>query len=488
MFLMSSGGGRAPTDDFWFMDVAAAGNRSQSGALGLTAVWGCVRVKSETTAQLPLILYRRLPGGGKERATEHPLYSVLARRPNAQQTSYEWRQMMQAHVELRGNGYSYRDYDNRGNLRNLVPLHPDRVNVEMLDSGRLLYRYTPKSGQPVTYVQDEILHIRGFVSDGYCGMNPIEVERDAIRSGLEAEAFNARFMQTDARPPGWIEHPSHFKDDEAYDNFRRKFANALTGDRRHAPILEYGMKYHEVGMKLADAEFLASRKYNALQICQIWRMPPHKIQILDQAKWANIEQQSIDFVTDTMMPTLVAWEQRLNEDLLTEDEQQIYFVEFLVDGLLRGDSTARASFYEKALKNRWMVPNEVREKENLNPTDWGDVPIPMPNESIKNGDRATQMEARAAEVVTRKEGHELRTMINRNTDVDQFVSACESYYTAELPLVVEQVMVVDSAAASRYCDDALERVTEAARAGTLPALLKTYPAQRAKQLLEIIHA
>ncbi|HCZ49390.1 MAG TPA: phage portal protein [Gammaproteobacteria bacterium] len=487
MFIISAQQGRGPTDDFWYSPVAgvrAPANADQ--ALTLSAVWGCVRVKSETTAQLPLVMYRRLPNGGKERAVKHPLYWIVGKRPNPQQTSYEWRQMVQAHVELRGNGYCYIETDGEGRPVALIPLHPDRVKTELLDNGRLRYRYTPRGGSERTFVQGEILHIRGFVFDGYTGMNPIEVERNTIMGAMEAEAFNARFLQSDARPPGWLEHPTHFKDDEAYDNFRRKFSNALTGDRRHAPILEHGMKYHEVGMKLADAEFLASRKYNALQICQIWRMPPHKIQILDQAKWANIEQQSIDFVTDTMMPTFEAWEQRLWTDLLTEDEQQEYFFEYLVDGLMRGDSTARAAYYEKALKNRWMVPQEVRERENLNPVPWGDEPLPMPNQSVRD-DRAEQMEQRNAEVVAQKEVHTLRTLDKRHEGA-ALVEACAAFYTDELAPLLCKVLVVDEDTARRYCDDSLQRVTDAAQAGSLAPLIKQFSAQRAGQLLEIIHA
>jgi len=59
-------------------------------ALRSTAVYAAVRIISESVASLPFILHRRLPDGGKERATSHPLYRILRFYPNDEQTAIEF--------------------------------------------------------------------------------------------------------------------------------------------------------------------------------------------------------------------------------------------------------------------------------------------------------------------------------------------------------------------------------------------------------------
>ena len=133
-------------------------------------------------------------------------------------------------------------------------------------------------------------------------------------------------------------------------------------------------------MSSEDAQFIETRKYQAVDIARFWNVPPHKIGILDRATFSNIEEQNIDFVVDTLMPYTVNTQQVIMHSLLLPGERQKVFVEFLLDGLLRGNSKARGEFYKKAITNGWMTRNEVRAAENLNPIDGLDeilVPLNM---------------------------------------------------------------------------------------------------------------
>ena len=91
----------------WF-----GGTSSHSGmvvtpdsAMRATAVFACVQYSARSVAAMPLILYRRLPDGGKVRDPDHPLAGVLHDQPNGWQTAFEFRAMLQAHLCLRGNAY-----------------------------------------------------------------------------------------------------------------------------------------------------------------------------------------------------------------------------------------------------------------------------------------------------------------------------------------------------------------------------------------------
>lgn len=353
------------------------GNMSAAGvsvtadtALRVAAVYSCVRVLAETLASLPLIVYRRKSGGGKERATDHWLYQILHNTPNDWMTSFAWREMGMAHLCLRGVAYSRMVPDRRRRYQ-LVPVHPDRVRPTHLESGRLAYEVQLKSSKWVTVLQEEMLRIPFMTLDGIFPITPIQAQREAIGAAYAAQDYGARFWANDARPTGgWIEMDGVFKDDEAAKKFRTQWQESMTGENRHKTvILQKGMKFNPMSLTMEDAQFLETRKLQRAEIAGIYRVPPHLIGDLERATWGNIEHQSINFVMYTMQPWLARWEQELTRGLLTEQEQEEYFVEFLVDGLLRGDATARANYFRTAVLTGWMNRNEVREIENLNRAD-----------------------------------------------------------------------------------------------------------------------
>lgn len=367
---------RGPTSDFWYQPILSAnGPVSPDQALRLSVVWACVKVLSETVGSTPIKLFRRLPNGGKERARDHPLYTLIAQRPNRWQTAMEWRELMQGHLSLRGNAYAEILTDARGRITDLVPLHPDRVRVEVTDGGFPRYRVRDGKSERMM-LWSEMLHLRGLSADGYVGISPIECEREVVGEALSAQEYGRRFYQNDAQSSRWIEFSGSFKTKEDRDKFRENWqASQVGGNRFKTPVLESGMKLHEMGIKHTDAQFLETRRYKDTDIARIFRVPPHKVGILDKATFSNIEQQAIEFVQDTMLPWFVRWEQSLTMALLGPDEREDMFFEFLVDGLLRGDVASRAQFYSRGVLDGWLTRNEVREMENRNPIEGLDAPL-----------------------------------------------------------------------------------------------------------------
>lgn len=361
--------------------TAAGVSVTADSAMRVAAVYSCIRVLAETLAGLPLIVYRRKPGGGKARATDHWTYPLLHGAPNGWMTSFAWREMGMAHLGLRGVAYSRIVGDRRGK-RQLIPLHPDRVRTALLDSGRLAYEVQNKNGGFTTLLQEEVLRIPFMTLDGITPVTPIQAQRETIGASLASQDYGARFWANDARPTGgWVEMEGDFKDDAAATKFRDKWQQSMTGENRHKTIfLPRGMKYNPLSLTMEDAQFLETRKFQRSEVAGLFRVPPHMIGDLERATFSNVEQQSIDFVVYTMQPWLSRWEQELTRGLLSEAEQEEYFVEFLVDGLLRGDAAARANYFRTAVLTGWMNRNEVREIENMNKADGLDefiVPLNM---------------------------------------------------------------------------------------------------------------
>lgn len=389
MFLLrKASDDRSPYGDFWFEPVSTrtlSGARvSAETAMRLSAVYACVRVLAESFSVLPFVLYRNKPNGGKQRITDHWLYRLFSVRPNDYQNAFEWREMMQGHLSLRGNAYNHIVQNSRGEITELRPLHPDRVTPFPLTSGSYAYQVRNDDGSHEVLTRAEIWHLRGLSSNGIVGLNPIEMARETIGLGLSAQAYGARFFDNDAKPGGWIEYPGTFKDKDARTTFRDSFQAAQSGfNRGKAAVLEHGMKYHELTLSNEDAQFLETRKFQVSEIARIFRVPPHMIGDLERSTNNNIEQQAREFVMHTMTPWAERWEAAIEAELLLDDEG--LEVEFDFANLLRGDSKARAEYYSSGIQTGWLTRNEARTSENLDPLDGLDEPL-MPLNMVEQDD------------------------------------------------------------------------------------------------------
>jgi HK97 family phage portal protein len=339
-------------------------------ALRVTAVYACVGVIASTLACLPIHLYRRTKGG-KDIASDHPLDGILHDTPNDLMTSYEFREVMQSHVCLRGNAYARVRRDGAGRVVSIEPLHPDRVTVYEA-SGKPFYSFTHRDGHRDVMNSDECLHIRGLGPDGIMGYSPITLAREAIGLAVATEAHGSRFFANGARPSGVIESPGSLKPEQIKE-LKKAWNEAHSGDQQQSVgVLYGGLKYNSISISNEDAQFLETRKFSVTDIARVFRVPPHKIADLSNATFSNIEHQAIEFVTDCMLPHIVRWEQRINRVLLTPAERKSYFVKISVNALTRGDIKSRYESYRIGREGGWLSPNDIRDLEDQNAIDGGD--------------------------------------------------------------------------------------------------------------------
>ena len=378
------------TDDFWYQPMAPSmptnsGVRvSPETAMRCSTVLACVRVLSESIASLPLLTYRRLPDGGKERAIDYPLYRVLHDQPHPEITSNQWLDVMVTHMALTGNHYSELVASNRGIPAYLLPWNPTRTKVERLDSGEKVYTLTQTDGKPRVRKSDQMLHIPDMTWDGMEGLSRVSFARETIGFALAGEEFGARFFSNGAHPGLVVTMPEGIRPEkEDHDRLINEINTnyASLGNAHKALVLTGGMKANEVGIPPQDAQYLEIRKFQRTEIASIYRIPLHMIQEHEKStSWGTgIQQMSIGFVVYTLRPWLVKIEQALNMTLIPKEDQDEYFVEFLVDGLLRGDQAQRSAYYATMIQNQVMVPNEVRALENMNPIEGGDEPVRQQN-------------------------------------------------------------------------------------------------------------
>ena len=479
--IQASSADRSPYGEFWFKPVPTRGAADTSGdhALKLMAFYAGVRVLSESFAILPLRCYK--PGAPRKPIRKHWLLDLLGKRPNPWQTPFEWREMMMGHLAMRGNAYNEIITDRTGRITDLIPLHPDRMRIEYKSAGNdwdIRYRYLDRSGTEHTYLRDEVWHIKGLSSDGIAGLSPISVMGQSLGLGLAAQEYGSRFFQNDAKPGGgWIEYPGNFKDKEQRNTFRESWQDAQTGfNRGKVAVLEYGMNFHELGLTNKDSQFLEARQFQVGEIARALRIPPHKIGDLSKATFSNIEQQSLEFVIDTMTPWAERVESSIETHLLVDEDVEPEY-DFAV--LLRGDQKARGDYYHLGITDGWLVRNEARTREGLEPIDGLDEPLiplnmvtlsqqqdqaadaeqaeppdpndvepgkPKPKDSQNGSARAVALAGAAAERIARKESE----VVDRARAAQDDGSALAAAFQSHIGFVASALAISEDAA-NAYC-------------------------------------
>ena len=343
-----------------------------SVAMTSAVVFSCIRVLSEAIASLPLLVYRRLPNGGKERAPEHRLYSILHERANAEMTAYELRAALVGHVCLWGNAYCEIERSDAG-INGLWPLRPDRMTPTRDASNSLVYDYRLPDGETKRFRFEQIMHWRGLSSNGIIGYSPVQQAAESVGLDLATRSFGGRFFGNDSRPGGILTHPGKLSDDGA-KKLKARWEQAhrgLTNSQRVA-VLEEGVTWTTIGIPPEQAQFLETRRYGRSEIAGLFRVPLHLIGDLERATFSNIEAQSLEFAKYSLTPWLVQIEQSLQRDLFgISAGKRSHFAEHLLEGLLRGDSQARAAYLQTMRQNGALNADEWRAYDNLNPIPGG---------------------------------------------------------------------------------------------------------------------
>lgn len=361
------------------------------------AVFACMRIISGTAAQLPLKVYRRTETG-KEPATDHPVQRVL-KWPNAEWTSFEWRERIVNDSIMAGSSYTQLVLDGKGIVREMWPLMASRVTVKRDgETGPRRYHYRSEGGQERVFPEDEIM-VTPLLSDGLKGRSLIDLASETIGLSITARDFAARFFANDATPRLILKTPQPLSP-EMKKSFLDAWLNRHGGTKRsHGVGFMSGTDDIKViETDVSKLQLIEARKFQLEEIARFFGVQLHLLQSLERATNNNIEHQGIDFVTHTANPWLKRIEERMNMSLFGPRERDTFFVEFNVDGLQRGDYKSRTEGYSRMVSSAGITPNEVRARENLNPLPGGDrlyiqgamVPIEMAGAQIQNTTEATQ--------------------------------------------------------------------------------------------------
>lgn len=343
-------------------------NAAKDGPLGVGTALRCVQIIAAAVAGCPLRTFEpetrnvaRIPALTSERTGMTP---------------FERHETTISHLALWGNAYWRKVRSRDGRLVEVVPIHPNRVVIEVVDGSSVGLPYVKRftvDGK-VHLTEYDVMHIPGLSLDGVKGVSIIERQRRVFELANNAEAMADKLYRQGMLLSGFLSTEQPLEQDQATilkDRWRAKLAGI--DNAYEVAVLDRGTKFQQLSMSPADAQFLETRKFSTTEIARLFGLPGWMVN--DQEKstsWGSgMEQQFTAFVILTLKPYMQRLEQRITREILDPTSEK---AEFKVEGLLRGDSKARAAFYASGIQHGWLVPNEPRALEDMPAVPWGDEP------------------------------------------------------------------------------------------------------------------
>ena len=380
--LRSAFGAKALTDVPLFSTWPEAKSGVQvntTTALGVATVMACARAIAEGVAQVPIRFYERR-AQRPQRIVDHPLVDLLTWRPNAWQTSFEFRETLMLHLVLCGNAFVWVNRV-RGQIVELIPIEPGRVLVDRKPDMTVTYQVMFEDGRSPLLTANDIWHLRGPSWNSWMGLEAVKYARDAIGLSLALETSHSRLHKNGLQPSGTYSVEGTLPA-EAHARLRAYLEQYYAGqDNAGKPlILDRSAKWMSRAMSGVDAQHVETRNHQIEEICRHFRVIPLMVGYSDKAAtYASAEQMFIAHVVHTITPWVTRFEQSAERALLGPDDD--LDIRFDLKGLMRGAAKDRAEYYAKALGSggspAWMTQNEVREDDGLDPLDGGDE-LPRP--------------------------------------------------------------------------------------------------------------
>ena len=375
------------SDLFGVRSTSSGVNIGGQSALYIPAVLQAVRLISESVGSLPVKVYQETDAGAVSRS-DHSAHKIVHWRANEWTGAGKLRTELTADALIHGNGFArvvrYQD----ARPFELIRLRPGMVSIieDQYAAAPPVFRVSEEGGSH-DYPYTEILHIPSFL-----GRAPVTFGREAIGLSAVLERDAAQLFGSGRRPSGVISNEKTQGGESganAITNIRKSFREWQRSSSGDPLIMDSGWKYDAPAMTSTDAQFLEHRLEQVREIARVFGVPPTMLFELTRGTWSNTEQMGAQFLQLCLRPWLDTWQDALATVLLSEDEQDTHYFEFITDDLMRADAASRTDNVTRLVASRVLSPNEARASLNLPPLPGGDdlinphttsgaTPVPAP--------------------------------------------------------------------------------------------------------------
>lgn len=338
-------------------------------AISLISVFAAVRNIADDVAKTERAVFRK-EARGKSQVFDHPMHRIICQSPNPEMGPMDFFRALIGSACLFGNGYAQIIRDKYTGLPiHAYPLHPWRVRCLRDETGMLFYSV---DGCRRVEIGD-MIHIKNFGTNGVLGIMTIRSAKESLGLTLALEQYGSSFFGNSALPKG-VFYTDGVLSEEAQERLRKKWdaRHRGAGQAHGTAVMEHGLKWQQMSVANNEGQFLESRAFQILEVCRLWRLPPHKLGDVSKGTMNNMEQQNGEYVQDCLMSWYIQIEEEIKRKLTRPDEVTIY-PKFLVRSFFRGDMKARQEFYASGIQWGYLNRNDCREMEDLNPVDGLDT-------------------------------------------------------------------------------------------------------------------
>jgi HK97 family phage portal protein len=354
-------------NETWAGETVSLDTAMQTGAFA-----GCVKLYAQTISTLPLGLYEKQKDGSRA-PVDSTTRAIVQDEPNIEQDACEYWENKIAWLMAVGNAFSEKHYDGNGPSRRLVALellNPNYGALERTSENAKQFRYNPPRERPRIITEDRLFHLRGLSFGADLGLSTVGLAKQSISSSRATERAAASHFANGMRPSGWLVYKNGIMEAEQRELAKQNLINPMTGAENAGKtgILEGDFDYRQMTITPEAAQLLDSRRYSVEDVCRWFGVPPILLSHASQGQtmWGTgVEQIVLGWYVLQLRPRLVRLEKAIKRQLLNVEEKRSQYFEYNAEGLLRGDSQARAEFYWKMLQVGGLTPNQICEKENL---------------------------------------------------------------------------------------------------------------------------
>ncbi|WP_316234649.1 phage portal protein [Bradyrhizobium sp. SZCCHNR1020] len=372
---------------------------NQFTALNATAVMAAVTILAEDVAKLPWSLYQNAEGEGRREFQNHYLYDLL-QEPNDYMNGLEFREMMQVALALRGNAYAPIIRDGRARPIELIPVNPDWCQMWEAPTGELFYRVTPNGLHAMAKLRSlpslipaaDMLHIRGFSSNGLLGASRIVLAREAIALSIAQEQQAARWMGNGAQPSGILTTDQKLGD-AAAKRMAQDWKNMHSGlaNSGKTAVFEQGLKFEKLSMTTADLDFINSRKFQLEEVARIFRVPLYMLGVTVGETKGNLAQKGQEYVNYTLTGYTNRWAAKYSQTFgLRRDRLSVGF-DFRA--LTEADISSRINDWRIAIMSMIATPDEARIDLGMRPQGGEAAKLHFPQNMAAAGSQSTGTQA-----------------------------------------------------------------------------------------------
>jgi HK97 family phage portal protein len=363
----------------WFRDWLLGGATSAAGivvsqqeAMRDVVTMACVSIRAADLAKLPVHVMRKGKNGGKEIARNHAVERLL-RKPNPDQTKFEFFEQMQLAYLLRSNAFAPVIWNGRGEPAAMYPINPQQVSlwVEPGD-GDLFWQVTRANdyeraklaayGNLISAA--DVFHLRWLSMNGLTGLSRVGLSRDAIGLSRALERYSSLLFAHGASPGGVYSTDKKLSD-PSFERLKAQLDSKHAGGPNHGKsmLLEEGLKWEKQQMTAVESQTVEARKLQIEQIATAFDVPLHRLGVIPEGGGDAILQAHQMYLNNTLSTDAERWENKLNDFFGLDGEE--LGVEFDLDYFNRADIQTRLTALGTAITRTVYTPNEARRKEGL---------------------------------------------------------------------------------------------------------------------------